>query len=608
MIHMRPSTRKTQFGAELLDDGICFRLWAPHQKQISVILDDRTVLPMRHMENGTWHEIIVPQAKTGTLYQFQLENGLRVPDPASRYQPLDVHGPSEIIDPKSYSWNDGAWRGRPWEDAVIYELHVGTFSPRGTFLDAIEHLDWLVELGVTAIELMPVADFPGARNWGYDGVLLYAPDSSYGRPDDLKALVDAAHARNIMVFLDVVYNHFGPEGNYLRLYAPVFTECHATPWGAAVNYDAGQSEMVRAFTIDNAAYWIDEFHFDGLRLDAVHSIHDDSSQHILDDIADRVRQLGPARPVHLILENEDNDARLLERGHSGEPKRYTAQWNDDIHHTLHVAATGESAGYYQDYIEDTDKLGRSLVEGFAFQGEFMSYRNSTRGRPSGSLPPTAFVAFIQNHDQIGNRAFGDRLTSLVPRDALRAVTAIYLLLPQIPMMFMGEEFGASTPFQFFCDFGPDLAEAVRNGRRKEFARFPEFQDPATREEIPDPTLEQTFLASKLDWAQTNQGPHAEWARLYRELIAIRTREIVPRLRGIGPNSGRYDVLGINAISATWKLGDGAKLNLIANLSASPLPHSLPLPGRRLWPRKTTDDSVLKPWAVIWTIDDAVRNP
>lgn len=603
MMHMRPSTRTMQFGAEILDDGIRFRLWAPRQKQISVILDDCTVLPMRNAEDG-WHEIIGPQAKTGTLYQFLLENDLRVPDPASRYQPRDVHGPSEIIDPACYSWNDGACRGRPWEDAVIYELHVGTFTPRGTFLGAIERLDWLVELGVTAIELMPVADFPGARNWGYDGVLLYAPDSSYGRPDDLKALVDAAHARNIMVFLDVVYNHFGPEGNYLPLYAPIFTERHATPWGAAVNYDADESDMVRAFAVDNATYWIEEFHFDGLRLDAVHSIHDDSSRHILDDIADRIRRLGQTRPVHLILENEDNDAQLLQRDRSGQPRRYTAQWNDDIHHTLHAAATGESAGYYQDYIGDTDKLGRSLVEGFAFQGEFMSYRNGARGQPSGNLPPTAFVAFIQNHDQIGNRAFGDRLTSLISRDALRAVTAIYLLLPQIPMMFMGEEFGASTPFQFFCDLGPDLADAVRNGRRKEFARFPEFQDPATRERIPDPTSEQTFLASKLNWAEANQEPHAEWVRLYRELIAIRAREIVPRLKGIGPHSGRYVVLGSNTVSATWTLGDGAKLNLIANLSASPLTHPPTVSGRRLWPTKITDDSVLKPWAVIWTIDDA----
>ncbi|MBN9042490.1 MAG: malto-oligosyltrehalose trehalohydrolase [Rhizobiales bacterium 62-47] len=600
MKRIQPSIQTSQFGTTVSADGVHFRLWAPRQETVSIVIERQSFV--LHPILDGWHEIFVPHAKASTLYQYRLADGQRVPDPASRFQPFDVHGPSEVIDPACYAWNDQGWRGRPWEEAVIYELHVGTFTPRGTFLSAIKRFDWLVELGITAIEIMPVADFPGERNWGYDGVLLFAPDSSYGRPEDLKALIDAAHARNIMVFLDVVYNHFGPEGNYLPLYAPIFTEHHNTPWGAAVNYDAAGSSMVRAFAVDNAAYWIEEFHFDGLRLDAVHNIHDDSGVHILDDVATRVRQLGLARPIHLILENEDNDPRRLQQSPSGQPVHYTAQWNDDIHHVLHVAATGEETGYYLDYKNDTDKLGRSLAEGFAFQGEFMTYRNDTRGHPSGRLSPTSFVAFIQNHDQIGNRAFGDRLTSLAPSDAVRAIAAIYLLLPQVPMIFMGEEFAASTPFQFFCDFGPDLAKAVREGRRNEFAKFPEFRDPAMRDRIPDPTSRQTFLASKLNWSRVSEPYHAEWARLYRELIAIRHREIVPRLREIGPHAGRYVALDTNVVMVNWTLNHGARLNLIANLSPRPFQHSIALSSRKLWSAGLVA-SHLAPWGVVWTFDD-----
>jgi maltooligosyltrehalose trehalohydrolase len=585
------------FGANIIDGTVRFRLWAPNQELVSLVLDGGGPVPMGNAENG-WHELACPVSKAGTLYKFVLENDLEVPDPASRFQPEDVHGPSEVIDPNSYDWKDADWTGRCWEECVIYELHVGAFTQQGTFLAAIERLDYLQELGITAIELMPVADFPGDRNWGYDGVLLFAPDSSYGRPEDLKALVDAAHARNIMVFLDVVYNHFGPDGNYLPAYSPVFTEHHKTPWGAAVNYDAEGSDLVREFVIQNAMYWISEFHFDGLRLDAVHAIKDDSDTHVLDELASRVRNVARNRQIHLLLENEENETTPLERAY-GKPVYYTAQWNDDVHHALHAAATSETSGYYADYAGDTEKLGRALAEGFAFQGEPMKYRGSPRGQPSAHLPPTAFVSFIQNHDQIGNRAYGDRITSVAPVEAVRAIASVYLLLPQIPMLFMGEEFGCSQPFPFFAHFEPDLADAVREGRRAEFAKFPEFRDPHKRETIPDPTSEGTYQSAKLDWNEAKLN--ADCLGWYRELLAIRGREIVPRLKNMAGNSGSYEVLGEGAVSVRWTMGDGACLRLVANLADGRLENAR-FSGRRIWSVSTGDRDTLGPWGVIWTIE------
>ena len=588
-----------KFGAEMLDGAVGFRLWAPKINQVSLVIDGALPLKMESVGEG-WHELISPTARAGTRYKFQFdESGLQVPDPASRYQPLDVHGPSEVIDPDQHVWSDGGWAGRPWEECVLYEMHVGTFTQQGAFRAAIERLNWLSDLGVTAIEIMPVADFPGMRNWGYDGVLLYAPDSSYGRPEDFKALIDAAHARGIQVLLDVVYNHFGPDGNYLPSYSPVFTERHKTPWGAAVNYDAEGSEVIREFIIQNAVYWIQEFHLDGLRLDAVHAIKDDTTTHILDEIARRIRRLPIVRPVHLLLENEENQASWLERNAEGDSINYTAQWNDDVHHVLHCAASQEGSGYYAAYLGDTEKLGKALAEGFAFQGDLMSYRGSPRGEPSAHLPPTAFVSFIQNHDQVGNRAFGDRITISAPAAAVRAVASVYLLLPQIPMIFMGEEFGADQPFPFFCDFEAELAKLVREGRRNEFAKFPEFRDHASRERIPDPTAEQTFISAKLDWASAGQGAHAGWTGLYRELLALRHRDIVPRLRGA--QSGQYRVLGKGAVAIRWQMGDGAQLNLTANLHDQTLARPIPLVGRRIWSSGVLEDK-LGPWGVLWSIE------
>src|SRR5271165_1874127 len=480
------------FGAECRDGGsVRFRLWAPAAQQVEVCLageKSSILLPLEPRDQG-WFELFTDAAVSGTQYKFRINDVREVPDPASRFQPQDVHGPSQVVDPAVFDWQDAAWYGRRWEEAVIYELHVGAFTPSGTFSAASERLDYLADLGITAVELMPVNNFPGQRNWGYDGVFLFAPDSTYGCPDDLKEFVDSAHSRGIMVLLDVVYNHFGPEGNYLRSYAPqFFTDRHSTPWGDGINFDSLDSRVVRDFFIHNALYWLTEYHFDGLRLDAVHAIIDDSTPDILTALADAVRSsVEPDRHVHLILENDQNQARYLQRTERCQPQAYTAQWNDDVHHALHVLITGERDSYYADYSQrPIDQLGRCLADGFAYQGEISAYRNGeTRGEPTEGLPPAAFVSFLQNHDQVGNRAFGERIIQIADHRAVRAAAAILLLAPSPPLFFMGEEFGAETPFLFFCDFEKDLAAAVTEGRRNEFSDFARFADPAKRDRIPD---------------------------------------------------------------------------------------------------------------------------
>ncbi len=588
-------------GATLLEGGgTRFRLWAPGCQSVQLMLEDAgesDPLGMTVQPEG-WHELTVPSAGAGTLYRFVLPDGTRVPDPSSRFQPQDVQGPSEVIDPAGYGWSV-AWAGRPWNEIVLYELHIGAFTPEGTFRAAIDKLDHLAGLGVTGVEIMPVWDFPGKRNWGYDGVLPYAPDSSYGRPEDFKALVEAAHRRGIAVLLDVVYNHFGPEGNYLPVYAPgFFTERHHTPWGAAVNYDGEHAGPVREFVIHNALYWLEEYDLDGLRFDAVHAIIDEGPRHLLDELSERVRAAAK-RPVHLLLENEDNEPNRLSR-REREPVHFTAQWNDDIHHVLHVAATGESSGYYADYcgadgVVNTGLLARALAEGFAYQGEVMPYRGSARGEPAAHLPPGAFVAFIQNHDQIGNRAFGDRLSGTAKPEAMRALAAIYLLLPQTPMIFMGEEWGARQPFPFFCDFDGELADAVRNGRRAEFARFPEFQDPAQRDRIPDPLAESTFTSAKLDWSAVD----ADRLASYTALIAARRSHIVPLLPRIA-GAGTATQRGRGAMRVSWQVGDGRSLVLAANLSDQPVDFP-PADGQAIWSEGDTAQG-LGPWSVRWSLE------
>jgi maltooligosyltrehalose trehalohydrolase len=590
------------FGAQLAGDGVRFRLWAPDCERVVLGVRDEAREAVLAMEGraGGWFERVVPGAGAGTRYWFEVKDGLRVADPASRFNPDDVHGASEVVDPSAFDWQDAGWSGRPWEEAVIYELHVGSFTPQGDFDGVTGRLDYLAGLGVTAVELMPIGDFPGRWNWGYDGVLPFAPDSRYGRPEQLKALVQAAHARGIMVLLDVVYNHFGPEGNYLHAYASdFFSASHHTPWGAAINFDGPGSRDVREFFIHNALYWLEEYRLDGLRLDAVHAIADNSARHILTELAERVRAaFGPERKVHLVLENDVNQARYLG------PDRYVAQWNDDIHHALHVLATGETDGYYADYADDPVRhLGRCLAEGFAYQGEASPFRDhAPRGETSGHLPPQSFVSFLQSHDQLGNRAFGERIRLLAPEAALRAAAAIYLLAPGIPMLFMGEEFFARTPFLFFCDLGDGLNDAVREGRRREFGKFARFADASVQAAMPDPGLERTFLDSRLDWSALGHEDSAGWLAFYRELIRLRRDVVVPRLPGTAGHAGRFEVLGRRTLHVAWRLAGGAVLHLIANLGAEAA--KVPRPAGR--PFFTTAigaaKGMLGAWEVAWTLE------
>jgi maltooligosyltrehalose trehalohydrolase len=561
------------FGAEVLSDGRTrFRLWAPSARSVEIVIgattQDAYSLPMPGAGDG-WYELVRPDTPPGTLYSYRIDGDLEVPDPASRFNPKDVHGPSEVIDPGSYDWRDIGWQGRPWQDAVLYELHVGTFTRPGTFAALEKRLDTLARDGITAIELMPVADFPGKRGWGYDGVLLYAPESGYGRPEKLKHFIEAAHERGLMVLLDVVYNHFGPEGNYLHAYArQFFTDRHRTPWGDAIDFDGEHSRTVRDFFVHNALYWIEEFHLDGLRIDAVHAIRDDSDQHFITELCERVRA-GPGRDreIHLVLENHENECSLMPRGDDGRPLLATAQWNDDFHHTLHTLLTSESDGYYVDYADAPLRhLGRCLAEGFAFQGDPYRFEDGRlRGEPSLQLPPGAFVNFIQNHDQVGNRAFGERMSQLTGPARLRAAMAILLLAPSPPMLFMGDEFAAVQPFLYFCDFGPELAASVTDGRRREFERFAQFADPEARERIPDPNDPKTFVASKLRWSDRDRRPHREWLDLTRQLLELRRHEIVPLIPRIETGRASYQILDGRGLVVQWPAGDAGDLVLEANL-------------------------------------------
>ncbi|MDB5806484.1 MAG: malto-oligosyltrehalose trehalohydrolase [Betaproteobacteria bacterium] len=598
------------FGAELREDGNTrFRLWAPGARTVELKLGlgaSPRLLPMQASTDG-WFEVISPHARAGTRYAFRIDEKASVPDPASRYNPDDIHAPSMVVDPRAFDWPDAGWRGRPWHEAVIYELHIGTFTGTGDFAGVESRLDYLVNLGVTALELMPVADFPGKRNWGYDGVLPFAPDASYGTPDQLKRLIAAAHARGLMVIMDVVYNHFGPDGNYLHVYAPQFfnPELH-TPWGAALNFDAEHGEKVRSFFLHNALYWIEEFHLDGLRLDAVHAIIDRSKPGFIAELGAAVRRgPGARRQVHLILENDKNEAHHLERGIDSLPLRATGQWNDDLHHAVHVLTTKERDGYYIDYAErPLWFLGRSLAEGFGFQGEASTTRDGElRGEPSGHLPASAFISFLQTHDQVGNRALGERIGMLSPPAPLRAMTAALLLSPHIPMLFMGEEFNASSPFLFFCDFHDELADAVREGRRAEFGRFEKFRDPAVREAIPDPNALRTFERSRLVWSETGEPGHKDWLELYRELLQLRATHLMPRLAGVLGNAA-FDVTAEDGLRVSWGFHDGAKLHLVGNFSDAAIDGLVRPAGRVIYASHAEEQGGhAPPWSVVWLLEE-----
>ncbi|TWO72894.1 malto-oligosyltrehalose trehalohydrolase [Caenimonas sedimenti] len=595
------------FGARLLPGGGArCRLWAPAAKSAEVAWGRAagavTELVPAQPAGGGWWECDLPLANAGELYQWRIDGELAVPDPASRANPQGPHAPSQLVDPLDFPWDED-WAGRPWHETVLYELHLGTFTPEGTFLAAAGRLQELADLGVTAIELMPVSAFPGRFGWGYDGVLPFAPHPAYGTPAELKYLVQAAHRLGLMVFMDVVYNHFGPDGNYLHAYAPAFfSKTASSPWGAAINFDGPDSQRVREFFIHNALYWVEEFRIDGLRLDAVHAIIDTSRPDVLEQLSAAVRGATAGRHVHLVLENENNHYHRL----APEPmaERYDGQWNDDFHHALHVALTGETHGYYHDYgsgVEPLELLGRSLSHGMVFE--------DSRRKPGGAretvahTPPqplTALVNFAHNHDQVGNRARGERLSQLVPPAAALLPTLLALLTPAIPMLFQGEECGAEQPFLYFADWDGELRDAVRAGRKREFAH--------AGDDLPDPCSAATFEASRPDCASATGSRGRAWQELVHSALAARARWITPRQALLDHGKHTHQRVGATGLAVQWRYTDGQMLALELNLGPEPLA----VPAQHLGPVEAetvfsyrrpaeVEAGVWPAWSVRWTL-------
>lgn len=523
---------RRSLGAWTEGGGVRFRVWAPDQESVHVVIyptagsEDgnakERVFPLERFHDDTWG-IWVPELGAGTRYRYRLAVG-DFPDPASRFQPEGVHGPSQIIDPGLFHWSDSDWQGVDHKDLVLYELHVGTFSPEGTFEGVRRRLPHLVELGVTAVELMPVGDFPGNRNWGYDGVDLFAPARCYGTPDDLRRLVDTAHALGLAVFLDVVYNHLGPEGNYLPTFSPhYFSYAHENPWGKALNFDRERSMMVRQFFIENAMHWVHEYHIDGLRLDATHAIIDDSGLPFVSELVTRVRESVHGRRIYIIAEDHRNLSYMVRcEGEGG--WGLDGVWADDFHHAVRVALAGDNEGYYSDFDGSMTKLADTLNKGWLYQGQFSEHLGENRGTDPTGIPPRRFVFCIQNHDQIGNRALGERLNHQIDHAMFRAASVLMLCSPATPLLFMGQEWAASTPFLYFTDHPEELGKLVTEGRRKEFRHFRMFADESARSRIPDPQAESTFDASRLNWDEVSQDPHVSMLWLYRALLALRRTE------------------------------------------------------------------------------------
>jgi maltooligosyltrehalose trehalohydrolase len=512
-------------GATVTPHGVEFRVWAPDVQRLDLEVEGMPLQPFAHDAAGVW-SCFAPGIGAGTRYRFRTDDRWGYPDPYSRSQPEGPHGPSEVIDPGAHTWHDGRWRGLSPEGLVIYELHVGTYTPDGTFDALTAELDALRDLGITAIELMPIAEFPGARNWGYDGVNLFAPSHVYGGPGAFKRLVDAAHERGIGIILDVVYNHFGPDGNYLLQFARDYmTSRHTTPWGDAVNFDGVNSDMVRRFVIDNTCFWIDEYHVDGLRLDATFAIFDESPRQILEELTAAARAcVAPHRGIVLIAETYENDARYLRPPSEG-GFGFDAVWSDDFHHVAHRMLTREHGGYFADYAGTADELTRTINRGWLFEGQRSGHFGTTRGTPSNAMPARSFIYSVQNHDQTGNRPFGRRLSQIAGIDAELQASALMLLLPFTPMLFMGQEFAASTRFCYFTDHHGELGRAVTEGRLAEFASSAAGSRPR---EIPDPQAERTFLDSKLRLDERTQGRGPQHLALYRTLLALRRDDPVLR--------------------------------------------------------------------------------
>ena len=551
------TTWKPSLGAWVDEVGTHFRVWAPQTSAVALVVESGAPpRPLAATESGYFAEVF-PDLPAGTEYRYMLDGRGPFPDPASRFQPHGVHGPSSIVDARHFDWIVDRWPGVPPDALVLYELHVGTFTPEGTFAAAADRLDRLARLGVTAIELMPVADFPGRWNWGYDGVALFAPSRCYGTPDDLRRLIDRAHGLGVAVLLDVVYNHLGPDGNYLSTFSPYyFTEHRHTPWGAALNLDQAHSRDVRAFVIENAEYWIHEFRFDGLRLDATHALIDESPRHIVAEVTTAVRERAGDRRVWICAEDHRNLAGFLRPVAEG-GWGLDAVWADDLHHQLRRRAAGDAEGYYADFDGTANDIARTLRQGWFYTGQPTRRRGEPRGTNTDGIAPSRFVICLQNHDQVGNRALGDRLHHVIDPALWRAVSALLLLAPETPLLFMGQEFAASAPFLYFTDHHDELGRNVTAGRRNEFRHFSAFTDPERREAIPDPQAEHTFLASKLSWTEADAPDHARGVRLYQTLLALR-HTLVP----VAAGEVEATALDENSVVLVRRAGDGGKLTLV----------------------------------------------
>ncbi len=519
------------FGGFWRNGKAVFRLWAPEAATAELFLWPAQAAPecfAMHNDPHGFFALELTSARAGDLYRFSVDGKAALPDPASRYQPQGVHGPSQLTDPSGFVWSDQAWDGVRSERLVLYELHIGAFTPQGTFAAAAEKLPRLRDLGVTAVELMPVADFPGTRNWGYDGVSLFAPARCYGTPDDLRQLVDTAHRLGLGVHLDVVYNHLGPDGSYLAAFSPLFlSQKHHSPWGATLNFDGPGSDVVRQFFIENALHWIHEYHFDGLRLDATHAIMDDSPKHFLAELSEAVEHSmqGTRRKVLLIAEDERNLSALATPRKAG-GWGLDGVWADDLHHEIHRCLTGEDDGYFADFSGTTADIASTVRQGWFYCGQQAPYFGRNRGTNPCDLPLPAFVVCLQNHDQVGNRAMGERLNHLIGLSSYRAASVLLLLAPETPLLFMGQEWASSSPFQYFTDHNPELGQQVTEGRRREFARFASFSNPAARERIPDPQSPSTFTRSRLNWEETEEEPYSSVRRLYEALLHLRADNLI----------------------------------------------------------------------------------
>jgi len=553
-----------RFGPQCYPGGVRFRVWAPEASQVELLIEwpQPCRARMTRQEDG-FHELWVPGLGKGARYRYLLDGLGPYPDPASRFQPEGVHGPSEVVDVEAFAWTDAGWKGLPLEELIFYEMHVGTFTPEGTFEAARARLPLLKELGITAVQLMPVADFAGRWNWGYDGAAWYAPARCYGRPEELQAFVDEAHRLGLAVFLDVVYNHFGPDGAYAPVFSPYFLSGRQTPWGPAINFDGPHASMVRAFVIENALYWLVCYHMDGLRLDATHAMFDDSPQHILGELASAVKQASErvGRRWWLVAEDHRNLNRLvLPPARAG--LGLDAVWSEDFHHALRRLLTGEQDGYFADFQGTVRELTCAVRQGWVFTGQVSSYYGGPRGTDPGELELPQFVFYIQNHDQVGNRPFGQRLHHELDLATWKAASMLLLLAPETPLLFMGQEWAASSPFLFFIDHEPELARSVRAGRRKELSRFAAYRDPELAGRLPDPQDPASFLRSKLNWDEQEAEPHRSVWRFYRDLIWLRRHH--PALRERARHAVTVEEAGEDALVVVWgspQLGLGVVVRL-----------------------------------------------